>query len=221
MRRIPTAAFEKPPAPSVLTIDRQSPGPMNPERESGKPPSPASPAGGAFDLAATMRQFESSLLRYAAHLIGPGTEDAQDVVQDTFIRLHHQVSRHGEASVGNLASWLFRVAHNLAMDAGRRRSRQRRLETQIVSDPELNPEVSQVLPAPAEELGHRESCALAVAELERLPEEQRTVLLLKVMQGFTLQQISDITGLKIGTVNYRLTQGLRELAQRLRQAGAV
>ena len=90
-----------------------------------------------------------------------------------------------------------------------------------MADPLLNPQTAAADAGPAAAAGHREACHLAVAELEQLPEEQRTVLLLKIMQGFTLREISEVTGLKIGTVNYRLTQGLRALSERLKEAGAI
>jgi RNA polymerase sigma-70 factor (ECF subfamily) len=176
---------------------------------------------GRFDLAAVVEQFESALLRYVGHLIGSGAEEIEDVVQETFLRLHRQVVQDGDASVQNLSSWLFRVAHNLAMDAGRRRRQRSQLQMKVTADPVVNPEETGRLPTPGEEMGHEEACRLAMTEVERLPEEQKTVVLLKIIQGFTLQQISDVTGMKIGTVNYRLTQGLRVLAERLQQAGVV
>ncbi|OGV66632.1 MAG: hypothetical protein A3K19_03865 [Lentisphaerae bacterium RIFOXYB12_FULL_65_16] len=176
---------------------------------------------GRFDLAAVVEQFESALLRYVGHLIGPGSEEIEDVVQETFLRLHRQVLEDGGESVRSLSSWLFRVSHNLAMDAGRKRRQRSQLQAKVTSDPVVNPEETGRLPAPGEEMGHDEACRLAMDEVQRLPEEQKTVVLLKIIQGFTLQEISDVTGMKIGTVNYRLTQGLRAMAERLQQAGVV
>ena len=174
-----------------------------------------------FSLTAVVEQYETSLLRYVAQLIGAASEEVEDVVQDTFLRLHHQVTKHGEGSVQRLSSWLFRVAHNLAMDAGRSRKRRAALQKRVLADPALNPVELAGTRSPGQELARQEACSIAVAELQTLPEEQKTVLLLKIMQGFTLREISEVTGLKMGTVNYRLTQGLRELSQRLKTRGAI
>lgn len=174
-----------------------------------------------FELNAVVQRFETPLLRYVTQLLGPGWAEIEDVVQDTFLRLHRQISKRGAASVKHLPSWLFRVAHNLAMDAGRKRKRRAQMQEKVMSDPVVNPVEVLQPPVPVEELGRREACDLAMAELANLPEEQKHVVLLKIIQGFTLREISEVTGLKIGTVNYRLTQGLRELSQRLKQAGAV
>lgn len=177
--------------------------------------------GTAFDLNTIVETYQTPLLLYVRQLMGATAEEVEDVVQDTFLRLHKQVCQHGEDSVKRVSSWLFRVAHNLAMDAGRRRQRRRRLQESVLSDPVANPARTGAAPHPAQALGRREACALAVGALERLPAEQKQVLLLKTIQGFTLREISDVTGLKIGTVNYRLTQGLRALSRQLKQAGAL
>jgi len=175
-----------------------------------------------FDLTAVVGEYETRLLRYVAHTIGSTYDEAQDVVQDAFLRLHRQVTTRGEDSVDNMRCWLFRVAHNLAMDYGRRRGRAKKLQEQVMSDPVLNP-VSQANTGggPTASIARRESCDLAMHELQELPEEQKHVVLLKIIHGMTLQEVSDITGLKIGTVNYRLTQGLRTLSQRLKALEAI
>jgi RNA polymerase sigma factor (sigma-70 family) len=176
-----------------------------------------------FDLAAVMRQYESALLRYVGQLLGSRYDEAQDVVQEVFIRLHRQVTGSGTRSIDNLRCWLYRVSHNLAMDVGRKRRRRHCLQEQIMSDPVINETgvVTSAGPDAAEAAEHHETCALAVAELQSLPEEQKSVILLKVIHGLTLRETGEITGLKIGTVNYRLTQGLQTLAKRLKARGAI
>jgi RNA polymerase sigma-70 factor (ECF subfamily) len=154
-------------------------------------------------------------------LIGSADDEPEDVVQETFLKLHDQMLNQGSDSVKHVSSWLFRVAHNLAMDRGRRRSRQAKLQEKLSLDPLSQPLESSRHHAPSQELGRREACDLAMSELQRLPEEQKNVVLLKIIQGFTLREISEVTSLKMGTVNYRLTQGLRELSRRLKQAGAI
>ena len=55
----------------------------------------------------------------------------------------------------------------------------------------------------------------------KLSDTHREVLLLKVIQGMTLREIGDVLGLTPGNVAYRVNQGLRELARRLKDAGIV
>ena len=196
------------------SVDRHEPG----RRRTVLVADEAAPDGSS--MADVVRRYQTPLLRYVGQILGAGTPEVQDVVQDAFLRLHRQIGRDGAGSIQKPGSWLFRVAHNLARDVGRRRQRQKRLREQVLGDPTVAP-ASSAAADPVAGLARAESRDLAVSELGRLPEEQRTVLLLKIMQGMTLREISEITGMKIGTVNYRLTQGLRELSRRLKDAGAV
>jgi len=177
--------------------------------------------GTAFELNEVVERYQTPLLLYVRRIMGAAAAEVEDVVQDTFLRLHRQVAEHGEDSVKQVNSWLFRVAHNLAMDAGRRRQRQRRLQDKVMSDPVISTTGRVADSDPARALGRREARTLALKALDGLPAEQKQVLLLKTIQGFTLREISEVTGLKIGTVNYRVTQALRTLSQQLRQAGAL
>ena len=177
------------------------------------------PNGGS--MAELVARYQTPLLRYVGQLLGPGTPEVQDVVQDAFLRFHRHAGEADADGIRNERSWLFRVAHNLARDVGRRRQRQKRLREQVTVDPTISPGSTAAGDHPAAGWARREAQELAVREMNRLPDEQKHVLLLKIMQGMTLREISEVTGMKIGTVNYRLTQGLRELAKRLGEAGAV
>ena len=62
----------------------------------------------------------------------------------------------------------------------------------------------------------KELYALALKELHKLPGDLKELLLMKHVQAMTLREISDVTGIKIGTVNYRIKQGLLQLVNQLR-----
>ncbi len=180
----------------------------------------AEPRPPGFDLAAVVGEYETPLLRYVGRLLGWRYDEAQDVVQEVFMKLHRQVGRQGLAGIGNLRCWLYRVAHNLAMDYGRARRRRQELEQKALSDPAVLERLQGRAPgAGVEEVARTEASQRALAAVAGLPEEQRSVVLLKLIQGLTLREISEATGMKIGTVNYRLTQGLRGLAAQLKMEG--
>jgi len=176
----------------------------------------------AFDFAATVSEFETPLLRYVRQFSGNDAESAEEIVQEAFLRLHRQVEQHGAASIENMPSWLFRVAHNLTISVRRRRELERKLREQAAVDAAADAR-SGAVPAPdaLEELVRRELCDLVMAEVRKLPDEQKEVLLLKVIQGFTLREIGEITGVPLSSASYRINQGLRELAQRLKAQGLV
>jgi RNA polymerase sigma-70 factor (ECF subfamily) len=175
----------------------------------------------AFDFAAIVSQFETPLLRYVGHLIGPGKQEAEDVVQDTFLRLHNKVERDGPASIQNLSVWLYRVAHNLAMDTGRRLTREKKAKERLTREAV---EAEKAAPPEAEALGEmirREVSEKAMSELDRLPGDLRHVVLLKVIQGMTMSQIAEVMGISASNVCYRLSQALRTISGRLKEAGLI
>ena len=174
--------------------------------------------GQPLDFGAIVVRFETPLLRYVRQLFGNDGESSEEVVQEAFLRLHRQLEQHGAASVENLSSWLFRVAHNLTISTLRRRELERELREQICREA---PGAS-LHPADAlDEMVRREMCDMIMAELRSLPDDQKQVLLLKVIQGFTLREISDVTDIALSSVSYRINQGLRELARRLKSQGLV
>ena len=60
-----------------------------------------------------------------------------------------------------------------------------------------------------------------MSQLQTLPEEERQVILLRIVEGLNLREISEITGLTEGNVDYRINKALRELTGRLKDAGVV
>ena len=172
-------------------------------------------------LQTMIEDYQTPLLRYVGKLIGTGYDEAQDIVQEVFLRAYRKLESDGADSIDNLRSWLYRVAHNLAMDTGRRRGRRKKLKEKVMQDPVLTSSLTSDCESADCNLAKDEACKLAMQAVQDLPDEARNIVLLKIIQGMTLKEISSITGLKIGTVNYRLTQALSELSKRLKSAGAV
>lgn len=184
--------------------------------ERTEPPSPR-----ADNLMAVVSHYQGPLLRYVGRMLGnaDGRNEPQDIVQETFIRLHRQVCAHGADSVEHLTTWLFRVAHNLVLDALRRRARQG--AAQGSADPAgMVQEQVQEMDALGEMI-RQEARQVVLRELNELDDLYRHVVLLKVVQGMSLRQVAQVVGVSLSTVNYRLNQGLNTLAQRLRRAGVV
>jgi len=174
-----------------------------------------------FDFAGTVEKFETPLLRYAGHLIGPNNSETEDVVQEAFLRLHRKVERDGADSINNISVWLYRVTHNLAMDTGRKLTRRKKASEKLTRDA-IEEETASV--AEEEALGamiRREVCDRAMAELKKLPEDLRNVVLLKIIQGLTMSQISEVVGISASNVCYRLSQALRTISGKLKEAGLI
>ena len=186
----------------------------------GAKPSSGVATPDAGDLMAVVTHFQSPLLRYVGRMLGRYDGQSEDLVQETFVRLHRQVSTHGPDSVQHLTTWLFRVAHNLTLDTLRKKARRQNagpVPTDAAAEAE---QAADDLDALGEVI-HQEACQVALRELSQLDDTYRQVILLKVVQGMTLREVAEVVGVSIPTVNYRLNEGLGMLARRLRRAGVV
>jgi len=167
-----------------------------------------------------LEQFESPLLNYVGRLMGSLNSEAEDFVQDTFLKFHKKIKIDGWESIDSPSNWLFRVAHNLVMDAGRKKTVEKKFkEFKVKNTPtadDLEKEFNQLDILVREEAGKK-----ALEALQQLPEEEKRVLLLKIIQGFTLKEISEITGEKIGKIAYRINKGLEKMYSILKKSGIV
>lgn len=175
----------------------------------------------AGDLMGVVSQYLGPLLRYVGRMLGGVSSEAEDIVQEAFVRLHRQVMRQGAGSVRHLNTWLFRTAHNLTLDALRRQARHKRAAEALTETAQTAEERAADEMDALSEVLRREAREAALRELAKLDEEQRQVVLLKVIQGMTLREAAEVVGVSISVVNYRLNQGLAELARRLRKAAVL
>lgn len=149
------------------------------------------------------------------------SEDAEDCVQDAFLRAFSRLHTfRGEAA---FSTWLFRVAINVANDTAKRRARQPLPASQLAaadSDGE-GPDLETIAggsaeqaPTPDEAAILRQRRDIVLAAVQSLPEHHRAVVLLYDFQGLSYDEIARITGTRVGTVKSRLNRArlaLKEL----------
>ncbi|MBN1588000.1 MAG: RNA polymerase sigma factor [Pirellulales bacterium] len=133
--------------------------------------------------------------------------DADDVLQETFVRLVRHRRKLRDAK--NLTAYVFTVARNEALRFRERASRRRAKQTR------LSPEELFV---PAAQQTHLDDAAERIAHgLAQLRDEQREVVELKAFAGLTLAEIADVSGLPQGTVASRYRAALFRLQVLLRE----
>jgi RNA polymerase sigma-70 factor, ECF subfamily len=140
-------------------------------------------------------------------------EDARDVCQETFLRAFRALP--GFRGQAKFSSWLYRIALNLCRDWMRR---ERRAPTvQAPEGIDLLDLAAATEPSESiEDLVARKDLARAVERvMARLPEEQRTAIILKEFHGLTFREIADLVGCPLSTVKTRLYQGLTVLRREL------
>ncbi len=152
------------------------------------------------ELYATMRP---PLLGYAYHVVG-STGEAEDLVQNAFLKLFDQLKR--DANILNLRSWLYRVVHNMAIDYSRRKGIHESLnaewlEQKMMSDRALSAE---------EDLIRRQRIALS---LRALNERERHCLMLRA-EGLSYTEIGEVLGVSQKAVSVYLSRGLKKFEVR-------
>jgi RNA polymerase sigma factor (sigma-70 family) len=169
------------------------------------------------ELLALASDLRPELHRYCARLMG-SVIDGEDVVQDTFVRAFAALQELEE--MPPLRPWLFRIAHNRALDL--LRGRAVRMAEPIEAAFDVADEAN---PDPVEMLMRQETVKTAVSRFVELPTVQRSVVILKDVLGESLLEIAALLDLTVDAVKGHLARGrtrLREInAQASVVAGAV
>lgn len=145
-------------------------------------------------------------------LLAGDREEAEDAAQETFVKAYSGLMDFRMES--KFSSWAYRIAVNtcknrLVSRPYRDSRRHLDLEAAEMDGAPSAPDPSQVL----ESKGRRERIEEAIA---RLPEEQRTLVVLRDVEGRSYEEIAETTGLNPGTVKSRLNRGRRQLQEWLR-----
>lgn len=152
------------------------------------------------ELYATMRP---PLLGYAYHMAG-STGEAEDLVQDAFLKLFDQLKRNSR--ILNLRSWLYRVVHNMAIDCARRKGVQETLGTEWLSQ-----RIQAEVPRSAEDdLIQQQRVALS---LKALNDRERHCLMLRA-EGLSYTEIGEVLGISQKAVSVYLVRGLKKFEVR-------
>jgi RNA polymerase sigma-70 factor (ECF subfamily) len=166
------------------------------------PASAATEARRAFDRG--LGDLRPKLHRYCARMTG-SVVDGEDVLQEALVKA---IDAFPPAEpMANLEGWLFRIAHNAALDFLRRRARQDALRSD--EDPEM-------IIDPAATTDNRAIAAASLRTFIRLPVVQRSSVILMDVLGYALEEISAFTDTSIPAIKAALHRGrarLRELAQ--------
>ncbi|MBK9263003.1 MAG: sigma-70 family RNA polymerase sigma factor [Polyangiaceae bacterium] len=148
-----------------------------------------------------LERYEQPLLRYASAIVGQSL--ANDVVQDTFLRLCKQERSEVEP---HLRAWLFKVCRNRAFDM-----RRDKRHTESVAEMDDVMQTDQSLPSDAFE--RKEAMQRVMGALDTLPEKQREAVLLKFSGDLSYQEIADVLGTSVSNVGVLLHTALKSLRQ--------
>ena|SRR5579863_9178652 len=160
-------------------------------------------------LAELYDRFSPLLLPLARRILG-NTPEAEDVLQEIFLRVWDSPGRYDPAR-SSLSTWLVLLTRSRAIDRLRtRKVVERTHEASQVDQPD------HASPEAAESVLMVERRARVREELDKLPEEQRQVLELAFYAGLSQTEIAERTGVPLGTVKTRTLLAMRKLRTSLR-----
>jgi RNA polymerase sigma-70 factor (ECF subfamily) len=159
-------------------------------------------------LRALYRQYGGELYGFAVNSLGDRGL-AEELVQDVFTRVWRHADQYDPAKA-SFRTWLYGIARNAVIDFNRRRSVRPSLAAHesIGEDKEPFDSIEQAV-----------TRWQVAAALERLTPEHREVIRLAHFQGLTLREVSERTGLPLGTVKSRASYALRGLRLALEEMG--
>ena len=169
------------------------------------------------------RQLVARFQRPVFNLVARMVRDhglAEDLAQDAFVKAFDRLATF-RAEQGKFSNWMFKIAHNTAIDHLRKAT----LDTVPLDAPEADePDYHAILADPRSatplEGAIRSDLARDIGSaIERLRPEYREVVVLRHQEGLAYDEIADVTGLPLGTVKTYIHRARKELAGLLAEAG--
>jgi RNA polymerase sigma-70 factor (ECF subfamily) len=167
------------------------------------------------DREAFTRLFDHFAPRLNAYLLRLGSDSttAEEIAQEVMVTLWRKAALF-DPQKSSLGTWLYRIARNRRIDHLRRD----RLDFLDTQDPVLEPADDTDLDAQVDLSQREEAVRLA---LDSLPEEQLSLVRLAFFDGLSHSQISERTGLPLGTVKSRIRLGFTRLRRTLEASGVA
>jgi RNA polymerase sigma-70 factor (ECF subfamily) len=167
--------------------------------------------GDAFRL--LVERHSRSVFRLAFRMTG-NEQDAEDVVQETFLRAYKQLSHYESRS--SFATWLYRIASNYSLDLIRMRKRH---EDKRENDPEEGRSIMDTVAAtePAQDrLVFSAQVQLSVtAAMNELSDLERSAFVLRHFEGMSIEEIGSMLGTSLNATKHSIFRAVQKLRKRL------
>jgi RNA polymerase sigma-70 factor (ECF subfamily) len=163
--------------------------------------------GNQASMQALVERYYEPLLRFSFWLCGGNQVQAEDMVQETFLRMMRGIAGYDPARP--FKPWLYAIAEHIAFNQVQRA---RTCPLMDLPDETAYPDH---FPQPEEQTERGEARQSVAAELSQLPLRQREVIELFYYEDLPQKEIAEILGIPLGTVKSRLSFGLKQLRARM------
>ena len=151
------------------------------------------------------------IFRVAYRMTG-NEHDADDVVQEAFLRAYKQIERFEERS--NFGTWLHRIAINCALDLLRARGRENRVES-VMDEDGQELELKSDAPQPDRLVLSAEMQRHVAKALEKLTGNERTAFMLRHFEGMPVEEIGKTLGIQVNAAKHTIFRAVRKLREAL------
>jgi len=166
-----------------------------------------------------VEKYQKQVYNLALKLTG-SRENAEDLAQEVFLKAFRSIGNfRGESK---FSVWLYRITSNVCMDFLRSEKRKNTVSlTMDEEDDSEEIEVPDLSSMPEEELEKKITRQTVAEGLNRLPENQRQILVLREVSGLSYDEISDILSIEPGTVKSRISRARKKLCEYLINTGNI
>ena len=170
-------------------------------------------AGDADAYRVLVERHSRSLFRLAFRMTG-NEQDAEDVVQESFLRAYRQIGKFDERA--SFGTWLYRIAVNCSLDLCR--SRKRRSEQMAPADPEMDDPILSLPsndPTPDRMAMSSEVRERVAAAMNELSASERTAFVLRHFEGMCIEEVSRVLGCQPGAAKHSVFRAVQKLRRAL------
>jgi RNA polymerase sigma-70 factor (ECF subfamily) len=165
----------------------------------------------AYDF--LVRRYKDQLLNFVYRFVGNRT-DAEDIVQETFLRVYK--NKHMYKEIAKFSTWVYTIAGNLAKTELRRRKRHKIFSVSNFVNEERDYDIPDPEHSPEKKVDSAIQEGIIQKAIEKLPVKFKEVIILRDIQGFAYEEISQILNIPLGTVKSRVNRGRLKLQEDLR-----
>lgn len=170
-----------------------------------------------------IEEYQNIVYSIALRMSGNET-DAFDMAQEVFIKLYRNLSKFDGRS--KLSTWIYRVASNTCLDELKKRKRIRDNTKSLneefeTADDNVVLEIKDTKPLPEEEIENSEIKETLNSAILKLSDQHKEVIILRDIEGFSYEEIADITKNSVGTVKSRLSRARAALRKILKEYGEL
>ncbi len=172
-------------------------------------------AGRESSFEELVRRYQRPIAAYIYRMVGD-YDAALDLTQEVFIKVYNSLSRY--RSEFKFSTWIYKIAHNAAIDHLRRSS----AREQALNDGSAGERAEVAIEwrlSPEQESERNERCSEIESIVQTLPHAYRELIVLRHSNDLSYDEISEVTGLPLGTVKNRLFRAREAMRDLLMQKG--